>query len=85
MLCLTKCNNLRRQCRDKTRCLMTADGSENDMITLEGLSEGSCANVESSKGKDIDMNNVEDNYEDDKERMSSMTMVRSGKIMKMTI
>ena len=39
-----------RQCWEKTRCLMTANGSENDVITSEGLPSyqvPSCTGVES--------------------------------------
>ena len=36
-LCGSEYENLRKRCWEKTGCLMTADGSEDDKVTPEGL------------------------------------------------
>ena len=36
-LCGPEYDNLRKRCWEKTGCLMTADGSEDDKVTPEGL------------------------------------------------
>ena len=46
-LCSPEYQNLRMRCSEKTGCLMTADGSENNKITPEGLKAYNIYNIPS--------------------------------------
>lgn len=73
-----------RQCWEKTRCLMTANGSENDVITSEGLPSyqvPSCTGVESGLGRILIWIMSKTRARMTMERMSSMAITGSGKRM----